>query len=88
MYRQLGLDVGVMNFHSLEVLVLSDYIHSGFGIVSKVSFSTLLRIMGKLKTPLMLKTWTLYISLSSDLSTSSLFRFSYTFFDLGFCSVC
>ena len=86
MYRQLGLDVGVMNFHALEVLVLSDYIHTGFGIVSKVSFSTLLRIVDKPKTPLMLKTWTLYIS--SDLSTSSLFPLSYTFFDLGFCSVC
>ena len=62
MYRQLGLDVGVMNLHALAVLVLGDYIHTWFGIVSKVFFSTLLGIVGKLKTPLMLETWTLYIS--------------------------
>jgi len=45
MYRQLGLDVSVMNFHALEVLVLGDYVHTGFGIVSKVPLSTLLRIV-------------------------------------------
>ena len=49
MYRQLGLDVSVINFHALEVLVLGDYIHTGFLIVSKIPFSTLLGIVGKLK---------------------------------------
>ena len=63
MYKQLRLDVGVMNFHALKVLVRGDYIHTRFGIVGKVSFSTLLRIVGKLKTPVMLETWTLYISI-------------------------
>ena len=62
-YRQLGLDAGVMNLHSLAVLVLGDYIHTWFGIVSEVFFSTLLGIVGKLKTSLMLETWTLYISI-------------------------
>ena len=64
LYRQLGLDVVVMNFHALEMLVLGDYIHIGFGIVSKVALSTLLRVVGKLKkTPVILETWTLNISL-------------------------
>ena len=64
LYRQLGLDVVVMNFHALEVLVLGDYIHLGCGIVSKVALSTLLRVVGKLKkAPVILETWTLNISL-------------------------
>ena len=64
MYRQLGLDVSVINFHALEVLVLGDYIYTGFLIVSKIFFfSTLLGIVGKLKAPLMLEAWTLYISI-------------------------
>ena len=61
MYRQVGLDAGVINLHALEVLVLGDYIHTGFRIGSNVSSSTLLRVEGKLKTPFMLETWTLYI---------------------------
>ena len=32
-------------------------IYLGFGIVSKVSLSTLLRLVGRLKTPLMLETF-------------------------------
>ena len=63
MYRQLGLDVSVINFHAFEVLVLRDYIHTGFLIVSKIPFSTLLRIVGKLIPTLMLDTWNLYISI-------------------------
>ena len=33
------------------MLVLCDYIHIGFEIVSKVPFSTLLRVVVKLKVP-------------------------------------
>ena len=63
MYRQRGLDVSIINFHALEVLVLRDYIHTGFLIVSKIPFSTLLRIVGKLIPTLMLDTWNFYISI-------------------------
>ena len=63
MYHQLRLDIGFINLHALEVLVRGDYIHTGLRIVSKVPFSTLLRIVGKIKTHLMLETWTLYISI-------------------------
>ena len=69
-YRQLGLDVSVINFHALEVLLLGDYIHTGFLIVSKISFSTLLGIVGKLKAPLMLELGPCTF-LYFDLSTSS-----------------
>ena len=62
-YRPLELDVGVINAHALEVFALGDYIQSGFGIVSQVASFTLLRKVGKLKTPLMLEPWTLYISI-------------------------
>ena len=69
-YRQLGLDVSVINFHALEVLLLGDYIHTGFLIVSKIPFSTLLGIVDKLKGPLMLELGPCTF-LSFDLSTSS-----------------
>ena len=62
MYRQVGRHAGVINLHALEVLVLGDYKHTGFRIGSKVPLSTLLRVVGELKTPFMLETWTLYIS--------------------------
>ena len=61
--RQVGLDVGIMNFHALEEFVLGDYMHSGFGIVSKVALYTFLRVVAKLKTPVMLESLTLYISI-------------------------
>ena len=41
--------------------IISAYL--GFGIVSKFFVSTLLRVVGKLKTPIKLETWTLYISI-------------------------
>ena len=52
-----------MNFHALEVFVRGGYMHSGFGIVSKVALYTFLRVVAKLKTPVMLESLTLYISI-------------------------